>query len=315
MAVLTWDTPGQRFYETGVEKGVLYLPNGSGVYDNGVAWNGLVSVTESPSGAEANAQYADNIKYLNLYSIEEFSATVEAFTYPEEWNQFDGLNVPYTGVYAGQQPRKLFGLSYQTKIGTDLNDDLGYKIHLVYGLKASPSEKAYSTVNDSPEPVTFSWEVNSTPAPYTGFKPVSLMTIDSTKVGSAGLTSLTQALYGTVGTNPKLPTPDEVVAMFAGSVTTVTAAAIATGAPTFNTTTGVATITAVTGVRWILASNSSNSAVNGTTLSPGATSGTTGPTAQIPTSPGGTIVIQAVPTSGAYNFSPLAQTSWTFIRT
>lgn len=224
MPALTWDDIGERFYETGVDHGVLYIPDATGVYSDGVAWNGLVTITESPSGAEPNAQYADNIKYLNLFSAEEFAATIEAFTYPDEFAQFDGLAEPSPGVMIGQQARGSFGLSYRTKIGNDLEgDDHGYKLHLLYGCKASPSEKAYTTINDSPEAITFSWEVSTTPAPVTGLKPTSLIVVDSTTASAAQLAELEALLYGdTVAA--KLPTPDEVVAIFGGS------AAVATGA-------------------------------------------------------------------------------------
>lgn len=308
MPVLTWDNVGERLYETGVDQGVLYIPDSSGNYSvtAGVPWNGLVSVTESPSGAEANAQYADNIKYLNLYSVEEFSASLEAYTYPDEFNQFDGIVTQNAGVQIGQQPRKTFGLSYRTKLGNDINDDLAFKYHLVYGLKASPTEKAYSTVSDSPEPITFSWELMSTPVSVTGQKPTSIITIDSRRVSAANLLSLTNALYGTAGSNARLPLPDEVVSMFSGSVTTITSQALAAAAPTFVAATGVVTITALTGVRWLL----TNAAVSGVTVSAGATSGT-----QIPAT-GQSVVIQALPTlAGTHNIAPLAQTSWTFNRT
>lgn len=216
MAVLQWDQVGERFYETGIDRGVLYIPNGSGVYDDGVAWNGLVSVQETPSGAEANAQYADNIKYLNLVSAEEFGATLEAFTYPPEFGEFDGLATPQVGVNVGQQGRGTFGLSYRTRIGNDVDgDDHGYKLHLVYGCLATPSEKSYSTVNDSPEAITFSWEISTTPVPVTGLRPTSIITIDSTLVAPADLTALETLLYGAVATEPALPTPDEVIALFA----------------------------------------------------------------------------------------------------
>jgi len=221
MAVLVWDQIGDRYYETGIDHGVLYVPDASGVYTTGVAWNGLVSVTESPTGAEATAQYADNIKYLNLISAEEFGGTLEAFTYPEEWAQFDGLGVPEPGVFVGQQPRKLFGLSYRTRVGNDLEgDSYGYKLHLVYGCIASPSEKAYNTINDSPEAITFSWEITTTPVPVTGFNPTSLIVVDSGIVDAADLLALETALYGEAATEPMLPTPDEVIAMFSGVVTT-----------------------------------------------------------------------------------------------
>lgn len=215
MAVLTWDQVGERFYETGVDHGVLYIPNVSGVYNNGVAWNGLTSVSESPTGAEATPMYADNIKYLNLYSVEEFAATIEAFTYPDEFAQFDGIAQPQPGVNVGQQPRKTFGLSYRTRLGNDLlGEEYGYKLHLVYGCTASPSEKAYSTINDSPEAVTFSWEVMTVPMQVTGLKPTSIITIDSTVVSPVDLAALEAILYGDVALDPALPTPDEVVTLF-----------------------------------------------------------------------------------------------------
>ena len=215
MPALVWDLVGERFYETGIDHGVLYMPDESGVYATGVAWNGLTSVSETPSGAEPNAQYADNIKYLNLISVEEFGATLEAFTYPDEFAEFDGLGVPDPGVFVGQQPRKTFGLSYRTKIGNDLQGDAyGYKLHLVYGCIASPSEKAYNTINDSPEAITFSWEISTTPVPVTGFNPTSLIVIDSGVVNAGGLAQLEGVLYGET-LSASLPLPDEVIAMFA----------------------------------------------------------------------------------------------------
>lgn len=214
MAALTWDAVGERFYETGVDRGVLYLPT-NGVYDTGFAWNGLVSVTESPSGAEPSPQYADNIKYLNLVSAEEFGGTIEAFTYPEEFGQCDGTAFPKVGVAVGQQTRKTFGLSYRTRIGNDVDGtDHGYKLHLIYGALAAPSEKAYSTINDSPEAITFSWEVTTTPVSVTGLKPTATLTIDSTKVASADLTALETLLYGDTSEDPTLPLPDAVIALF-----------------------------------------------------------------------------------------------------
>ena len=224
MPALTWDDIGERFYETGVDHGVLYIPDATGVYSNGVAWNGLVTVTESPSGAEPNAQYADNIKYLNLFSAEEFAATVEAFTYPDEFAQFDGLAEPSPGVLVGQQARGSFGLSYRTKVGNDLEgDDFGYKLHLLYGCKASPSEKAYTTINDSPEAITFSWEISTTPAPVTGLKPTSLIVVDSRTASAGAMTSLEALLYGDT-VSASLPTPDEVLALFGGSASVSTGA-------------------------------------------------------------------------------------------
>ena len=217
MAPLTWDQVGERLYETGVDHGVLYLPNESGVYDHGVAWNGLTTVTESPSGAEASPQYADNIKYLNIVSAEEFGATIEAFTYPEEFGQCDGTALPAPGVAVGQQGRKTFGMSYRTRVGNDIDGtDHGYKLHLLYGLLAAPSEKAYATINDSPEAIAFSWEVTSTPVPVTDYKPTSLIVVDSTVVDEADLTALEALLYGNGATEAALPTPDAVIALFGG---------------------------------------------------------------------------------------------------
>lgn len=216
MAQLVWDETGKRLYETGVDHGVLYIPDDTGKYGDGVAWNGLTTVTESPSGADANAQYADNIKYLNLFSAEEFGATIEAFTYPDEFNQFDGLATPSPGLAIGQQGRKVFGLSYRTRIGNDLEgDEHGYKLHLLYGCQASPSEKAYQTINDSPAAIAFSWAVTTTPVPVTDYKPTSLITVSSVEVDAAALKTLEDKLYG-AGTPgvPTLPLPDEVIAMF-----------------------------------------------------------------------------------------------------
>jgi hypothetical protein len=215
---LTWDNVGERLYEVGVDHGVLYIPDSAGVYNTGFAWNGLTTVTESPSGAEANPQYADNIKYLNLISAEEFGGTIEAFTYPEEFAQCDGTEIPAPGVTIGQQSRKSFGLSYRTKVGNDVDGaDFGYKLHLLYGCQASPSEKAYATINDSPEAIAFSWDFTSTPAPVTGLKPTSLIVIDSTVVDPTALTALETELYGAAATEPKLPTPDEIITMFPGT--------------------------------------------------------------------------------------------------
>lgn len=220
MSRITWDTVGERYYETGVKMGVLYPIQAGGLYNKGVAWNGLTAVTESPSGAEATALYADDIKYLNLLSNEEFGATIEAYTYPEEFAECDGSAALANGVMIGQQKRKIFGLCYRTAIGNDVDgSDYGYKLHLVYGCLASPSEKAYATINDSPEAITFSWEVTTTPVSVTGFKPTSQITIDSTKVKPEKLTALEDILYGKNGdgeaaTEPRLPLPDEVAALF-----------------------------------------------------------------------------------------------------
>jgi hypothetical protein len=217
MAALVWDQSGERIYETGIDHGVLYIPDpDTGLYGGGVPWNGLVSVTETPSGAEANAQFADNIKYLNLFSAEEFGITIEAFTYPDEFAVFDGAASPKVGVTVGQQPRGVFGLSYRTKLGNDLEaDSYGFKLHLVYGCQASPSEKAYNTINDSPEAITFSWDVTTTPVGVTGFQPTSLIVIDSKTAEAAGLSDLEDLLYGGgTETEASLPLPDAVLALF-----------------------------------------------------------------------------------------------------
>ena len=211
MSKLVWDQSGERLYETGVKYGVLYVQEGA-AYPKGVAWNGLTAVTESPSGAEATALYADDIKYLNLMSAEEFGATIEAYTYPDEFMACDGSASLSEGVYIGQQARKSFGLCYRTTIGNDVvNNDYGYKLHLIYGALASPSEKAYSTINDSPEAITFSWEVSTTPVNVAGHKPTACLTIDSTKVAPEKLAALEEILYGKEQAEPRLPLPDEVV--------------------------------------------------------------------------------------------------------
>lgn len=226
MSRLTWDKTGERYYETGVKQGVLYPIQADGKYSKGVAWNGLTAVTESPSGAEATALYADDIKYLNLLSNEEFDATIEAYTYPDEFAECDGSAALADGVMIGQQKRKTFGLCYKTIVGNDVDgNDYGYKLHLIYGCLAAPSEKAYNTINDSPEAIAFSWEVSTTPVNVNGFKPTSQITIDSTKIAEAKkakLTELEDILYGKDSVesdpknNPRLPLPDEVATLFAG---------------------------------------------------------------------------------------------------
>ncbi len=213
---LVWDAVGDKLYEAGVDHGVLYLPDGAGVYNTGFAWNGLTTVTESPSGADSNPQYADNIKYLNLISAEEFGGTIEAFTYPEEFGQCDGTELPNPGVAIGQQGRKMFGLSYRTLVGNDIDGtEFGYKLHLIYGAQASPSEKAYATINDSPAAISFSWAITTTPVPVTGYKPTSLIVIDSTVVDDVQLKALEDLLYGKASVEAALPTPDAVIALFA----------------------------------------------------------------------------------------------------
>lgn len=214
MPKLTWDNTGERIFETGVKQGVLYPIQSDGKYTKGVAWNGLTAVTESPSGAEATALYADDIKYLNLLSNEEFGATIEAYTYPDEFAECDGSAELATGVMIGQQKRKIFGLCYRTTIGNDVEgNDYGYKLHLVYGCLAAPSEKGYSTINDNPDAITFSWEVSTTPVNVEGFKPTSQITIDSTKADPTKLAALEAVLYGSAETEAKLPLPDEVATL------------------------------------------------------------------------------------------------------
>lgn len=217
MAKLKWDQTGERLYETGCDRGVLFPIATGGQYGSGVAWNGLSSVNQSPSGAEATAVYADNIKYLDLMSAETFGATVEAYTYPDEFAECDGSATIAQGVTAGQQTRKMFGLSYRTLIGNDTEGtDHGYKIHLVYGCKAAPSERAYSSVNDSPEAAALSWELTTTPVDVPGFKPTAHLEIDSTKAEPTKLESLEKILYGSdeePESQPRLPLPEEVITL------------------------------------------------------------------------------------------------------
>lgn len=214
MAKLVWNEAGKRLYETGVDRGVLYVSNGSGGYNKGVVWNGLVSVNESPSGAEATPLYAGNVKYVELMSNEEFGASIEAYTYPEEFEQCDGSAELADGITIGQQPRKSFGLCYRTKIGNDTaGDEHGYKIHLIYGAKAAPTEKSYTTINDSPEAITFSWEITTTPIEVADHKPTATLTIDSTKVSPTTLAAIENKLYGDTATEATLPTPAEILAL------------------------------------------------------------------------------------------------------
>ena len=211
MSKIVWDQTGERLYETGVKRGVLYIQDSGGTYPKGVAWNGLTAVTESPSGAEATPLYADDIKYLNLISTEELGGTIEAYTYPDEFAECDGSASIATGVYIGQQSRKTFGMCYTTTVGNDVDSNAhGYKLHLIYGALASPSEKAYSTINDSPEAITFSWEFSTTPVNVTGFKPTANIVIDSTKATPEKMAALEKILYGDTDVEPRLPLPDEV---------------------------------------------------------------------------------------------------------
>lgn len=290
MTKLTWDASGKRFYETGVDRGVLYIPT-NGVYDFGVAWNGLTAVTESPSGAEATPQYADNIKYLNLLSAEEFGCTIEAFMYPDEFGQCDGTARPRPGISIGQQPRKTFGFAYRTKVGNDIDGaDHGYKIHIVYGALAAPSEKAYNTINDSPEAMTFSWEVTTTAVEVPGFKPSATLVIDSRDVAAADLQELEDILYGTAGVNPRLPLPEEILGLVAGFTEATPTQ------PGFAAATGVITIPTITGVQYRRADT--NALVTGTVT--------------IPTA-GQTLLIRATPKTG-YVFPDNADDDWSFTR-
>ena len=218
MAKLVWDKTGERLYETGVKNAVLYVRDSGGAYSKGVAWNGITAITESPSGAESNPLYADDIKYLNLISNEDFGATIEAYTYPDEFAECDGSAELVEGVKIGQQKRKTFGLCYRTTLGNDVDgNDHGYKLHIIYGATAAPSERAYATINDSPEAITMSWELSTTPVTVTGFKPTAHLEIDSTKVKAEELTKFEEILYGKDGaeqTGPRLPLPDEIATLF-----------------------------------------------------------------------------------------------------
>lgn len=219
MSKLVWDKTGERLYETGVKQGVLYPQAAGGTYPKGVAWNGLTNITESPSGAEATALYADDIKYLNLVSAEEFGGTIEAYTYPDEFAECDGSAALTEGVFIGQQDRKTFGLCYRTTLGNDVDSNgHGYKLHLIYGALAAPSEKAYATINDSPEAITFSWEFKTTPVNVTGHKPTASLTLDSTKVSETKMAALEKVLYGDGETEARLPLPDEVLQILTSAV-------------------------------------------------------------------------------------------------
>ena len=218
MPKLLWDQTGDRLFELGLDQGVLYPVSATGTYPVGVPWNGLVSIAESPSGAEPSASYADNIKYAELISIEEFAATIEAFTYPDEFAECDGSATPKPGVSIGQQPRKGFGLAYRTKIGNDVaGQDLGYKIHVVWGCKAAPTEKNNATINDSPELATFSWELSTTAVPVTGHRPTAKMSFDSTKISASNMAAIEAELFGDASTGvANLPMPDELLALITG---------------------------------------------------------------------------------------------------
>lgn len=216
---LVWDQTGERLYETGVKNVALYKQDSTGAYPKGVAWNGITAINESPSGAEASPLYADDIKYLELRSAEEFGASIEAYTYPDEFAECDGSAEIAKGVKIGQQPRKAFGLAYKTTLGNDVeNNDFGYKLHIIYGAKAAPSEKAYATINDSPEAITFSWELTTTPVVVEGFKPTATIEIDSTKVDAEKLAALEKVLFGSDEAEARLPLPNEIVEIIGGTV-------------------------------------------------------------------------------------------------
>lgn len=244
MTALTWDKTGERRYETGLDRGVLYIPNGSGVYDTGVAWNGLTKLTDKPVGGVPTPLYADNIKYLQLMSTEYFEADLSAYVYPDEFAACDGTQEPEPGVGIGQQPRKTFGLSYRTMVGDDAEGtSAGYKLHMVYGALAAPSQKAFATINDTPAAVEFTWSITTTPVAVTGYAQTATLTIDSTKVDADALATLEGFLYGTTGTNPTLPSPDAVLAIFAGTITVATPIA-----PTYTAGTHTINIPTVTGI-------------------------------------------------------------------
>lgn len=250
MTRVAWDAVGEHLYENGVDRGVLYLADGSGDYTTGFVWNGLTTVTKSPSGAEATKKYADNILYVTLLSIEEMAGTIEALTYPDEFAECDGTVQAETGVYVGQQPRRAFGFSWRTRIGNEQNEELGYKIHMVWDAKASASEQAHMTINESPETVNFSWEFWTTPrsfdpdGDYAALKPTSYICVDSTKVAPADLAELEDLLYGTVGNDPALPSLDAVLTIFSGALTLATLPATIA----YNAGTDMVTIPATTGV-------------------------------------------------------------------
>ena len=289
MTALVWDKVAERFFETGTDRGVLYIPNVNGLYTNGVAWNGLYGVTESPSGAEPTKQYADNIVYITQMSAEMFGGTIEAFTCPDEFWQYDGVLTTASGMKIGQQKRPVFGFAFRSKKGNALNEDAGYILHLVYGAQASPSEKAYKTINDTPEPTTFSWALTTTPVEVTGFKPTSVIKVDSTdsRVIPASLTALETILYGAVGVNPRLPLPDEVNTILATGIQLVTPTA-----PTYVPATDIVTIPATAGVIY---------SINGVDQP-------AGPTAPITAS----IVVNARPAAG-YSFTGTFVTQWLIV--
>lgn len=290
MAPLTWDDIGERLYETGVDHGVLYLPDETGDYTDGVAWNGLETVTETPAGADATPTYADNIKYLNLIAVETFGGTIEAYTYPPEFGVCDGSAELSPGVRIGQQSRKTFGMCYRTLIGNDVDGtDFAYKLHLVYGITASPSERAYASVNDTPDAISFSWAFTTIPVPVTDAKPTALLTINSNEVDATVLDDLLDILHGTSAA-ARMPLPDEIAAMFEATITAVDMGVYAKQ-PTYNSGTHVVTLPTVTGVSW---------KINGVDVTPGA---------QPAMSVGQTSVVTAHPTAG---YQLTGDVDWTY---
>lgn len=285
MSKIVWDETGSRFYETGVNHGVLYKQNTDGTYGAGVPWNGLTGVTESPEGAEATDLWADNIKYASMRSAETFGGTIEAYTFPEEFSECDGSYTVVSGVYVGQQKRTPFGFTYRTEVGNDVSSDTdtSYKLHIIFNATASPSQRAYETINDSPNAITLSWEFQTTPVNVSGLKPTSLITIDTTKLSGDGdlakLALLEDTLYGTANTEPSLPTPDEIMAIFGGSAAAVTLTALsissATLTPTFNSATTVYTTTVSSSSSTITATPESGAvaaiSVNGSAVTSGGT--------------------------------------------
>lgn len=298
MTKLEWDKVGERKYETGASNGVLYSPDANGLFPagSGVPWNGLTAVTESPSGAESTKVYADNIAYLNLISAEDYNATIEALMSPPEFDKHDGTASPAPGLTIGQQARKPFGFSWQTRIGNDLQaQDYGYKIHIVYGATAAPSEKNYATINDTPEAMPLSWELSTTPVNVPGFKPSAKLTLDSTKIPANVMTQIQDILYGTAGIDARLPQPSEIIQLLAGTSTEVVPTA-----PTA-TAAGVITIPSVTGVRY-------RRADTGAVV-------TNAATVQIPGGVGSSLIITAEAVDGTYRFKAGEDDDWKFTKT
>jgi hypothetical protein len=288
MTKIVWDAVGERVFETGVDHGVLYLPDAGGAYSDGVPWNGLTTVTEKPSGAAPTAEFADNMKYLSLVSAEEFAADIEAITYPVEFSQFDGLAIPTPGVAVGQQTRRRFGLSYRTLLGNDIDEEAGYKLHCVYGCAAAPSQKAYASINNTPAALKFTWSLSTTPVAVAGLKPTATITIDSTEVDPTVLADLERILYGDVGVDPALPLPDTIITMFSGTVVTVTP-----NVPAFNAATNTITIPTQAGVTFFVD--------------------------DMPVAPGPLVItedtlVEARPTAG-YVFTPGVDNDWEYIHT